>query len=120
MASFAGTTLIWQGTFLDHIWVLNMPAYRQLAPFGRTAGVLFLILSAALGVAGVGWFERQLWGWWLAVVIITTQVLGDLFSIFMGHFARGAAGVLIASALLLYLLRPVVRSAFVVRRVIER
>ncbi len=113
MASLAGTTLIWRGTLLDHMWVLNAPAYRQLAPFGKTVGAPFLVLSAALAAAGAGWFRRRLWGWQLAVVVIATQVLGDLISIFMGHFVRGAAGVTIASALLLYLLRPVVRGAFV-------
>lgn len=63
MASLAGTTLIWRGTLLDRIWVLNASAYRQLAPFGKTVGVPFLLLGAALGAAGVGWFERRLWGW---------------------------------------------------------
>ncbi len=106
MASLAGSTLIWPGTLLDHMWVLNAPAYRELAPFGKSVGVPFLVLSAALAAAGVGWFGRRLWGWRLAVVIIATQVLGDLVSMFLGHFVRGAAGVTIASALLLYLLRP--------------
>jgi hypothetical protein len=78
------------------------------------------VLGAALAAAGVGWFGRRLWGWKLAVVIIAIQVLGDFMSIFMGHFVRGAVGVTIAAALLLYLLRPEVRSAFVVRRAIER
>jgi len=26
MASLAGTTLIWPGTLLDHVWVVNAPA----------------------------------------------------------------------------------------------
>jgi hypothetical protein len=120
MASLAGTTLIWRGTFLDHMWVLNAPAYIRLAPFGKTVGVPFLALSAALAVAGIGWFGRRLWGWRLAVAIIATQVLGDLVSIFVGHFVRGAVGVTIASALLLYLFRPHVRADFVARRGIER
>jgi hypothetical protein len=120
MASLAGTTLIWRGTLLDHMWVLNAPAYRQLAPLGKTVGLPFLGLSAALAAAGVGWFARSLWGWRLAVVIIATQVLGDLISILMGHFVRGAAGVTIASALLLYLLRPPVRGAFAARRAVNR
>lgn len=120
MASLAGTTLIWRGTLLDHMWVLNAPAYRQLAPFGKTVGAPFLVLSAALVAAGIGWFGRRLWGWRLAVVIIATQVLGDLISICLGHFVRGATGVAIASALLLYLLRPRVRGAFVAHRAIER
>jgi hypothetical protein len=120
MASLAGTTLIWPGTLLDHMWVLNAPAYKQLAPFGKTAGIPFLVLSASLATAGVGWFGRRLWGWRLAVVIIATQVLGDLASILMGHFGRGAAGVTIASALLLFLLRPNVKAGFVARSAIQK
>ena len=120
MASLAGTTLIWHGTLLDHMWVLNAPAHKQLAPFGKTVGVPFLVLSAALAAAGVGWFGRRLWGWRLAVVIIATQVLGDLASIVMGHLARGAVGITIASALLLFLLRPNVRADFVARSAIQR
>ena len=120
MACLAGTTLIWQGTFLDHMWTLNAPAYKQLSPLGKTVGIPFLVLSATLATAGVGWFGRRLWGWRLAVVVIATQVLGDFMSILMGHFVRGAVGVTIASALLLYLLRTEVRGAFVARRAIER
>ena len=120
MAGLAGATLIWQGTFLDHMWTLNAPAYKQLSPLGKTVGIPFLVLSATLATAGVGWFGRRLWGWRLAVVVIATQVLGDFMSILMGHFVRGAVGVTIASALLLYLLRTEVRGAFVARRAIER
>jgi len=120
MASLAGTTLIWRGTLLDQMWVLNRPAYRQLASLDETVGVPFLVLSAALAVSGVGWFTRRTWGWRLAVFLIATQVLGDLINIFMGHFVRGAVGVTIASALLLYLLRPGVRDAFAAHRATER
>jgi len=120
MASLAGTTLIWRGTLLDHMWTLNAPAYRQLSPFGKTIGVPFVVLSAALAAAGVGWFARRLWGWRLTVVIIATQVLGDLVSIFLGQFVRGAVGVTIAGALLFYLLRPGVKDAFIPHRAIER
>ena len=120
MASLAGTTLIWRGTLLDQMWVLNRPAYRPLASLDETVGIPFLVLSAALAVSGVGWFTRRTWGWRLAVFLIATQVLGDLINIFMGHFVRGAVGVTIASALLLYLLRPGVRDAFAAHRATAR
>jgi hypothetical protein len=120
MASLAGTTLIWRDTLLDHMWTLNAPAYKQLSPLGKTVGVPFLVLGASLAAAGAGWFGRRLWGWRLAVVIIATQVSGDLTSIFMGHFVRGATGSTIAGGLLFYVLRPGVRAAFVARRAVER
>jgi len=113
MASLARITLLWRGTVLDRAWALNPQAYATLAPLGKLIGVPFLLLAVALLIAGVGWFRHRFWGWQLAVVILATQVLGDLFNAVTGHLMSGAAGVLIAGALLLYLLRPDVRSAFI-------
>ncbi len=112
MASLAGTTLAWQGSALDRIWSLNPHAHKELAPFGKAVGIPFLLLAATLAVAGIGWFKRRRWGWRLAVAVIATQVLGNLVNIFMGDLVRGGIGFLIAGALLLYLLRPQLRSAF--------
>jgi hypothetical protein len=112
MASLAGTTLVWPGTGLSRLWVLNAAAYRQLAPLGWRVGILFLGLGAALAAAGVGWFRRSRWGWKLALVIIAIQVAVDLVNLLRGDFVRGGAGVVVAGGLLLYLLRPNVRASF--------
>jgi hypothetical protein len=112
MAALAGTTLVWRGTVLDKAWVLNEPAYQQLSSAGRFVGILFLLLSATLVAAAVGWSKRRFWGWGLAVGIISTQVLGDFVNLARGNFLRGGVGVVIAGALLFYLLRPTVRRAF--------
>ncbi len=77
-----------------------------MAPLGRTVGILFLLLVAALTTAGIGWFKRRLWGWRLAVVIIATQVLGDVVNCVRGDLLHGGIGVIIAGALLLSLLQP--------------
>jgi hypothetical protein len=112
MASLAASTFLWRGTALDRIWVLNPKAYKQLAPLGSTVGILFLLLGAALTTAGIGWFRRRLWGWRLAVVIIATQVLGDVVNCVRGDMLRGATGFIIAGALLLFLLQPRIRATF--------
>jgi hypothetical protein len=67
VAFIAGTTLVWPGTALDRLWVLNEPAYKQLAPIGTIVGPLFLLLSAALVAAAAGWLKGRLWEWTLAV-----------------------------------------------------
>ena len=113
MATLAGTTLVWRGTFLDRMWALNAPAFNRLAPYGKTIGIPFLLLGAALAIAATGWFRHRLWGWWLTVAIITTQVFGDLVNAFRGEFVRGGVGFIIAGALLTYLLTTRVRAAFV-------
>jgi hypothetical protein len=110
MASFAATTLLWRGTVLDRLWALNPTAYKQLAPLGGTVGILFLLLGAALATAGIGWFRRRLWGWRLAVVIIAIQLLGDVVNVIRGDLLRGGTGVIIAGALLLFLLRSKIRA----------
>jgi hypothetical protein len=79
MASLAATTLLWRGTALDRVRVLNPIAYKQLAPLGSTVGILFLLLGATLATAGIGWFRRRIWGWRLAVVIIAGALLLHLW-----------------------------------------
>lgn len=112
MASLAGTTLVWRGTALDRMWILNPRAYMELAPFGKAVGIPFLLLGFTLAVAGIGWFKYRLLGWRLAVAIIAAQVLGALVNFFMGRAVEGGIGVAIAGALLLYLLRADVQAAF--------
>ncbi len=112
MASLAATTLLWRGTVLDRVWTLNQAAYRQLSSLGTKVGLLFVLLSTALLMSGIGWFRHRRWGWRLAVAIIAIQLLGDIFNIARGDPLRGATGVIIARALLLYLLSPRIRAAF--------
>src|SRR5690242_9363341 len=112
IATLAGVTLIWSGTFLDHLWILNLRAYRQLSRLGTTAGTAFLSLAVIRVVAGVGWGGRRNWGWVLVVVIIATQVLGSLVNAAKGDFLRGSVGLIHSSALLYFLLRLKVRAAF--------
>lgn len=112
MASLAATTLTWPGTPLDTAWKLNPPAQVRLRPLGTTAGILFVTLAFALALAAIGWFRRRRWGWMLATIVIATQVLGDIVNAASGNLLQGLVGATIASALLFYLLRPAVRSAF--------
>ena len=51
-------------------------------------------------------------GWRLAVAVIATQVIGDIVNLVRGDLLRGGIGVIIACALLLYLLTPRIRAAF--------
>jgi hypothetical protein len=112
MASLAATTFLWRGTALDRLWELNPSAYKQLAPLGILVGIPFLLLAVALTAAGIGWFRRRLWGWRLAVIIIGAQVLGDIVNCARGDLLRGGIGVVIAGALLLFLLQSRTRATF--------
>jgi len=112
MASLAGVTLIWRGTFLDRLWMMNPRAHDQLSPLGIAVGIAFLLLAATLALAGTGWLHRRFWGWALAVGIIVAQVLGSVVNATRGEFLRGGVGFLFSAGLLYFLLRPKVRAAF--------
>jgi hypothetical protein len=83
-----------------------------MAPLGRWIGVPFLCLSLILAAAAGGWFTRRRWGWLLAVLVISVQVLGDAVNLVRGNCLQGATGVVIAGLLLAYLVSRRVRAAF--------
>ena len=112
MAALAGITLLFPGSFLDPVWRINPEAGEQLRQLGRGIGIAFLGLGAAMVAAAIGWTRRRFWGWALAVIIIASQVLGDLVNAFRGEWLKGAVGAAIAGALLAYLIRPATRGAF--------
>ena len=112
VATLAGITLLFPGSFLDPMWQLNPEAGEQLRHLGRGIGIAFLGLGAAMIIAAIGWIKRRFWGWGLAVLIITSQVLGDFVNALRGEWLKGAVGAAIAVALLVYLVRRNVRDAF--------
>lgn len=111
-AALAGGTLIWRGTALDQLWTLNEPAYKVLAPVGTIVGPLFLLLSGTLLLTTIGWFRRWMWGWRMAVGVVSIQIAGDCVNLVRGDYVRGGTGVVVAGALLLFLLRHQVREQF--------
>ncbi len=112
MAAYAAVTLIRPGTFLDTLWALNKQAQAALVPVANIAGPLFLILSAALAAAAIGWFRRRYWGWLLGVIIIAINATGDLANLVRGEALKGGVGVVIAGFLLIYMTQSTVRNYF--------
>jgi hypothetical protein len=112
LASLAGATLLWRGTVLDRMWVVNPRAYNHLSSYGKAIGIPFLLLGITLAFSGAGWLKRRVWGWRLAIVIIVTQVLANFVTALMGRVTKGLVGVIISGALFIYLLHPRVKSAF--------
>lgn len=103
MASVAGITLAWPGTFLDHVWRLSAPAYARLAPLGKTAGILFLSLPVTLAVAGTGWFKRLWVGLAACASHPSPRKCSAIWSTRSPARLRGAIGFIVAGALLIYL-----------------
>jgi hypothetical protein len=112
MATYAGVTLLIPGTALDRLWILNPVGHARLASLANPAGISFLVLSALLAAAAIGWFRRRRWGWFLGTTIIAINAAGDLANLIAGEHLKGAAGVVIAGLVLIYMTRPRLRSYF--------
>ena len=112
MAAYAAVTLLQPGTVLDRLWALNKTGQVQLATLGKGAGLGFVVLSALIFTAAIGWFRRRYWGWVLGTTIIAINATGDLINGAMGEWLKGAVGVVIAGLLLFYMTRSGVRRYF--------
>lgn len=112
-AAYAAITLAWPGTALDALWALNKRGHEGLVWLGEIAAIPFVVVSIALACAAVGWFRRRRWGWVLGVTIIGINIAGDVSQVVMGERLKGAVGVVIAGALLIYMTRPGIRKYLV-------
>jgi hypothetical protein len=112
MAALAGITLVFPGTWLDRIWVLNPAGHAGLMALPKPVRLLFPVLALALLCAGVSWLKRRFWGWMLAAVLVAGNLIGDLARLAQGDWLGGSVGVAVAGALLFYIARPGTRSFF--------
>jgi len=112
MAAYAAVTLLKPGTVLDQLWAFNKTGHAQLASLGKGAGLGFVVLSALMCSAAIGWFRRRYWAWVLGTTIIAINAAGDLVNLSIGEHLKGAVGAAIASLLLIYMTRSGVRNYF--------
>jgi len=112
-AGLIGTLLLFPGKPLESLWRFNSEARAAFESMGRLSSVLLYLVGAVAAGAAVGIRRRRKWGWWLAVLLFTVNLGGDVVSFAVrGVALRGAVGVLISALFLLYLIRPKVRSQF--------
>jgi len=112
MAAYAALTLLWPGTFLDLLWMMNPRGHAELVPFARIAAPAFMILSAALAATAIGWLRHRYWGWVWGLSIIAINATGDLLNLARHEVLKGAIGIVVAGLLLIYMSRPSVRNYF--------
>ena len=113
MATYAAFTLLFPGTILDRAWELNQTGHAVLAPLGKIMALPFAMIAVIALIAGVGWFKRRRWAWVVGVLGIACNLVGDLVNMAIGEFWKGAAGVVIAGLLLVYMTLADVRRYFV-------
>ena len=108
----SAVTLAIPGTPLDELWRLNPRGHSSLIGIGNWAVVLMVAVCVACSAAARGLVIRAAWGRWLAIGIVATNLVGDVFNAAVLGDLRTLIGIPIAAAIIAYLMRPSTKSAF--------
>ena len=104
MCAFTVGLLLFPGSALDSLWRLNPDARLAFQSLGYWSLVLMLSVGTACLFAAIGLWRAKPWGTWLALVILSINMLGDLTNVFVRHDYRGLIGVPVAGTMIFFLL----------------
>ena len=96
--------LLFPGSALDSLWRLNPDARLAFNSLGYWSVVLMLAVGTACLFAAIGLWRVKSWGTWLAAIILSINMLGDLTNVFVREDYRGLVGVPVAGAMIFLLL----------------
>ena len=83
--------------------------WGNTALIGAISGVLGAVLSL---VFGIGAWRLKPWAWWVGVIAMVINLVNPIISLINGDIVPGIFGMIIPGALLIYLLIPGTRQAF--------
>jgi hypothetical protein len=105
MCTLTIVLLLFPGTVLDSLWSLNPNAHTAFQSIGKIASLLMLVVGTACGFAAIGLWQSSLWGIRLALIILSLNIVGDLFNALVRHDYRALIGLPIGGAMIFYLAR---------------
>jgi multisubunit Na+/H+ antiporter MnhF subunit len=112
-ASFLSfVSLLFPGSFLEPMWQLNPRAREGFAGLGVWAVGLMFVVCVACSSAAVGLWRGSRWGYWLAVSLLTINLLGDTANVILGTEPRAVIGIPIVIAVIAFLMSGRVRRFF--------
>ena len=104
MCALTVSLLLFPGSALDWLWRLNPDARLAFQSLGYWSLVLMGTVGIACFFAAIGLWRGRPWGTWLALIILSANMLGDLTNVFVRHDYRGLIGVPVAGAMIFFLL----------------
>jgi hypothetical protein len=104
MCALTVALLLFPGSPFDSLWRLNPDARPAFQAFGNWSYVLMLTAGTACLFAAVGLWHGTRWGTRLALIILTFNMIGDLFNALFRHDYRALIGLPIGAAIIFYLI----------------
>ncbi len=94
--------------------VVLAPTDLGVADMGAFAVVL-LVVAAVSAVVAWGLFTQERWAWYAAIILTALSALSSLAGMFSGAIFSNLVGLVVAGAVIWYLLKPEVQAWFGVR-----
>jgi len=110
MSGLTTVLLLLPGTPLDVLWRINPSAHAGFGSMGMLAVVLMLCVCAACTTAALGLWRCARWGYWIALGILTVNLVGDTANFLLAHDWRTLIGLPLGGAMIAYLISQ--RRAF--------
>lgn len=98
-------SLGFSGSFLESLWRVNPHAREAFGRMGSWSVVLMSVIFVACLLTAVGLWRALRWGYWLAVIMLTVNLAGNVISLITGTERRAIVGIPIVLILLFYLLK---------------
>jgi hypothetical protein len=94
------------GSCLESIWRLKPEARNRFEEIGRGVSiVLMAAIGTACGLAAVGLAQAATWGRWLAIGILTANLIGDSVDALLRHDPKTLIGLPIGGLMIWYLVK---------------
>jgi hypothetical protein len=97
--------LLWPHSFLHSIWRLNPRALSAFQTIGIWAIVLLTTVSMCCSFAAVGLWKGKMWGFRIAVAMLVTNLIGDIYNAVSGVEPRAVVGIPIVFVILILVFR---------------
>jgi uncharacterized membrane protein (DUF2068 family) len=103
MCALTVSLLLFPGTVLDALWRLNPEAHAAFQSLGMWPVLLMCLVGMGCAFAAIGLWQGKRWGGQMALVILSVNLVGDLFNAIARNDYRALIGLPIAGAMILYL-----------------
>jgi hypothetical protein len=105
-------SLSFPASILEVVWRINPHAREGLAHIGGWSIPLMSAVFVACLLAAIGLWRRSRSGYWLAITMLSINLVGSMINVASGTEARAVVGIPIVLVLLIYLLHNKTRQYF--------
>ena len=102
-SGLAAVMLIMPSTSIDVLWRVNPHAHEGFIAMGHWSVVLMSTVCLASASAAWGLWHCRLWGYWIAISVLSVNLLGDAINAFLVRDWRILIGLPIAGLMIAYL-----------------